>query len=125
MFPGMVGVVVASQITSAVQFLGDVDRLIVDLRGNTGGGIGALRVMSLLTTESLPVGFALDRRRAAGTSNRKKSGFRGFRKFLPPRNCCGLWPCALLQQWSRRSRGACKLKGWELQPFPRTSHSAG
>ena len=37
--------------------------LIIDLRGNTGGGIGALRVMSLLTPDRIPVGFALDTRR--------------------------------------------------------------
>ena len=40
-----------------------VKSLIIDLRGNTGGGIGALRVMSLLTPDQMPVGFALDRRR--------------------------------------------------------------
>ena len=60
MFPGMVGVVVANQISNAVEGLGKIGGLVVDLRGNTGGGIGALRVMSLLTPDSIPVGFALD-----------------------------------------------------------------
>src|SRR6185437_10919967 len=63
MFPGMVGVEVANTISGAVEHLGAVDSLIIDLRGNTGGGIGALRVMSLLTPEKLPVGFALNRHR--------------------------------------------------------------
>ncbi len=41
MFPGVVGVEVANEISSAVEKLGAVERLIIDLRGNTGGGIGA------------------------------------------------------------------------------------
>ncbi|MFY9855831.1 MAG: PDZ domain-containing protein, partial [Terracidiphilus sp.] len=45
MFPGMIGVEVANEISRAVENLGAVDSLIIDLRGNTGGGIGALRVM--------------------------------------------------------------------------------
>src|SRR6185437_411303 len=65
MFPGLVGAEVANAISSATESLGAVESLIIDLRGNTGGGIGALRVMSLLTPEKIPVGFALDRRRGA------------------------------------------------------------
>src|SRR5580658_6136742 len=45
MFPGMIGVEVANEISRAVAELGRIDSLIIDLRGNTGGGIGALRVM--------------------------------------------------------------------------------
>jgi carboxyl-terminal processing protease len=41
MFPGMVGVEVANEITSAVEKLEKMDSLIIDLRGNTGGCIGA------------------------------------------------------------------------------------
>lgn len=93
MFPGMVGVVVANQITSAVQSLGAVDRLIIDLRGNTGGGIGALRVMSLLTPERIPVGFALDKRRASGNAERDKRTFPRFSRI--PSNTKALWPLAL------------------------------
>jgi len=63
MFPGMIGVEVANEISSAVERLGSIDSLIIDLRGNTGGGLGALRVMSLLTPGKIPAGFALDRRR--------------------------------------------------------------
>ena len=78
MFPGMVGVVVANQISSAVANLGAIDRLIIDLRGNTGGGIGAFRVMSLLTPGRIPVGFALDRRRVTTNLDTEKQGFRRF-----------------------------------------------
>src|SRR5260370_7655095 len=38
-------------------------RLIVDLRGNTGGGIGGLRLMSDLTAGKLEVGYSLTRKR--------------------------------------------------------------
>jgi C-terminal processing protease CtpA/Prc len=37
MFPGMIGVEVANKISSAVAGLGKIDRLIIDLRGNTRG----------------------------------------------------------------------------------------
>lgn len=93
MFPGMVGVVVANQVTDAVQSLGEVDRLIIDLRGNTGGGIGALRVMSLLTSEKIPVGFALDKRRANENLNHEKQRFPRFSRI--PSNTKTLWTLAL------------------------------
>jgi C-terminal processing protease CtpA/Prc len=42
----------------------------VDLRGNPGGGIGGLHLMSYLTPDRLPVGYSLTRKRAE----------RGYRK---------------------------------------------
>ena len=74
MFPDMVGVKVANEISNAVAKLGAVESLIIDLRGNTGGGIGALRVMSLLTPDRIPVGFALDRRRVTANLESEKAG---------------------------------------------------
>ncbi|MDQ2844269.1 MAG: S41 family peptidase, partial [Acidobacteriota bacterium] len=93
MFPGMVGVEVANEISNGVEKLGSVDSLIIDLRGNTGGGIGALRVMSLLTPERIPVGFALDRRRIPGNLESEKQGFRRFSRI--PSSPTALWPLAL------------------------------
>lgn len=93
MFPGMVGVEVANEITGAVEKLGAVERLIIDLRGNTGGGIGALRVMSLLTPDKIPVGFALDRRRVTENLESEKQGFRRFSRIPSSKNA--LWPLAL------------------------------
>ncbi|AXC15566.1 Carboxyl-terminal protease [Acidisarcina polymorpha] len=55
-YPGAIGIDVANHISHALQNLGPIDRLIVDLRGNSGGGIGVLRVMSLLTPDKLVVG---------------------------------------------------------------------
>ena len=93
MFPGMIGVEVANEISRAVEELGAVDRLIIDLRGNTGGGIGALRVMSLLTPDNIPVGFALDRRRVKANLESKKLGFRRFSRI--PSSKKALWLLAL------------------------------
>jgi carboxyl-terminal processing protease len=93
MFPGMVGVVVANQISSGIASLGNVDRLIIDLRGNTGGGIGALRVMSLLIPDKIPVGFALDRRRETANVESEKSRFPRFSSI--PVSTKSLWLLAL------------------------------
>jgi hypothetical protein len=75
MFPGMIGVEVANEISRAVEELGRIDSLIIDLRGNTGGGIGALRVMSMITPGRVPVGFALDRHRVTANLESEKQGF--------------------------------------------------
>jgi len=60
MFPGMLGMDVARDMTRAIDDL-RCDRLIVDLRGNTGGGIGCLRLMSLLCDDRRGVGYSLGR----------------------------------------------------------------
>ena len=63
MFPGAVGIDVAKDIDRGVASLEGCSRLIVDLRGNTGGGIGGLRLMSYLTPGKLEVGYSLTRKR--------------------------------------------------------------
>ena len=93
MFPGMVGVEVANEISNAVAALGEINRLIIDLRGNTGGGLGALRVMSFLTPGQIPVGFALDRRRVTKNLESEKSGFPRFGRI--PSSPKRLWLLAL------------------------------
>lgn len=69
MFPGAVGIDLAKGISAAITKLSSPDRLIVDLRGNTGGGIGGLRLMSYLTPNRCPIGYSLTRKRA-------QSGYR-------------------------------------------------
>ncbi|MCZ2153246.1 MAG: hypothetical protein LC114_04990 [Bryobacterales bacterium] len=64
MFPGMVGIDVAKDIDHAIASFENCQRLIVDLRGNSGGGIGCLRLMSYLTPAKLPIGYSLSRTRA-------------------------------------------------------------
>jgi C-terminal processing protease CtpA/Prc len=93
MFPGMVGVEVANEISRAVDGLGRLNSLIIDLRGNTGGGIGALRVMSLLTPDRVPVGFGLDRKRVTPNLDSEKLQFRRFDAI--PASKKALWPLAL------------------------------
>jgi C-terminal processing protease CtpA/Prc len=93
MFPGMVGVEVANEISRKVEELGHIDSLIIDLRGNTGGGIGALRVMSILTPRKIPVGFSLARSRVPSNLDAEKKKFRRFGQI--PQSKKALWGLAL------------------------------
>lgn len=93
MFPGMVGVEVANEISRKVEELGQIDSLIIDLRGNTGGGIGALRVMSLLTPGKIPVGFSLSKDRVPSNLDVEKQKFRRFGRI--PESKKALWGLAL------------------------------
>ena len=76
MFPGVIGIDFAKEVEAAIAGLSMCDRLVIDLRGNTGGGIGGLRVMSYLTPDKLPIGFSLTRRRAQ--SGYKREELRRF-----------------------------------------------
>jgi len=62
-FPGVIGIDVAKEIDRGIGSLHGCTRLIVDLRGNTGGGIGGLRLMSYLSPGKLEVGYSLTRKR--------------------------------------------------------------
>src|ERR1700682_5823058 len=71
MFPGAIGIDVARDIDKAIKSLG-CGRLIIDLRGNIGGGIGCLRLMSYLTPDHVPVGYSVTRRRAEQSFSKEK-----------------------------------------------------
>lgn len=71
-FPGTVGIDVARDVDAAVADLKGCRSLVIDLRGNPGGGIGGLRLMSYLTSARLPVGYSLTRRRAAAGYDKEK-----------------------------------------------------
>ena len=116
MFPGMVGVEVANEISRAVENLGAVNRLIIDLRGNTGGGIGALRVMSILTSGKIPVGFALDRRRVPANLETEKHGFDRFSRI--PSSKKALWPLALQFAPAMMTKRPVVLQTEDLGPKP-------
>ena len=64
-FPGAVGLDFAKSLGTAINDLikRGCKRLIIDLRGNVGGGLGSLRLMSYLSPEKLPIGHSLTRRR--------------------------------------------------------------
>lgn len=65
LFPGKLGIDFAHDVTNAIEGeLKDVDGLIIDLRGNPGGGIGGLRLMSYLTPHRVPIGYSVDRKLA-------------------------------------------------------------
>lgn len=90
MFPGVLGMDVARDMTRAVSELA-CDRLIVDLRGNTGGGIGCLRLMSLLCEDRRGVGYSLDR--AAIKAGRTKEQLPAFDRI--PSSKWGVLPLAI------------------------------
>ena len=62
LFPGKLGIDFASQVSRVFDsVLQAADRLVLDLRGNPGGGLGCLRLMSVLTPGKKPIGFSLGR----------------------------------------------------------------
>jgi carboxyl-terminal processing protease len=65
LFPGRIGIDFANHISRLFNgSLRGVRRLLIDLRGNPGGGIGGLRIMSYLASPSLPIGYSIDRQTA-------------------------------------------------------------
>lgn len=59
LFPGAIGIDFANELDSI--FAGrfkNADRLIIDMRGNPGGGIGGLTLMSYLTPGRNPIGYS-------------------------------------------------------------------
>lgn len=73
-FPGAVGLDFARALDSAIRDLKDhgVQRLIVDIRGNVGGGLGSLRLMSYLCPGKLEIGHSLTRRRLSNGYRKEK-----------------------------------------------------
>lgn len=64
MFPGVLGIDVARDISRTIAEL-NCEHLVIDLRGNTGGGIGCLRVMSHLCPDRRGVGYSIGRKLAS------------------------------------------------------------
>ncbi len=61
-FPGVNGQRFARELDRALVTVQDCSRLILDLRGNLGGFVGSLRLMSYLTPNRVPVGYSLTRK---------------------------------------------------------------
>jgi carboxyl-terminal processing protease len=61
-FPGVNGQRFAREFETALGSIGACRRLVVDLRGNLGGFVGSLRLMSALTPDRIPVGYSLTRK---------------------------------------------------------------
>ena len=60
-FPGAVGLSFLKELEGIIARLTaqNRDRLVIDLRGNIGGGLGSLRLMSYLCPDRRPVGYTL------------------------------------------------------------------
>jgi C-terminal processing protease CtpA/Prc len=65
LFPGAIGIDFANELDSIFegQFK-NADRLLIDMRGNPGGGIGGLTLMSYLTPDRRPIGYSKSREMA-------------------------------------------------------------
>jgi C-terminal processing protease CtpA/Prc len=61
-FPGAAGDKFALAYERAIAELGPVESIVIDLRGNVGGGLGSLRVMSSLCADSRPIGYNVTRK---------------------------------------------------------------
>jgi len=65
LFPGKIGIDFAKELDRIfTEQFRSTDKLIIDLRGNPGGGIGGLTLMSYLTPDRLPIGYSRNRRMA-------------------------------------------------------------
>ena len=61
-FPGAAGDRFALAYEGAIAELGPVEGIVIDPRGNVGGGLGSLRVMSSLCADSRPIGYNVTRK---------------------------------------------------------------
>lgn len=98
MFPGVLGMDVARDINRAIADLA-CERLIVDLRGNTGGGIGCLRLMSQLCADRRGVGYSVSR--AVARQGFNKERLPAFDRI--PRSKMGVLPLFFRFARARRS----------------------
>lgn len=97
MFPGVLGMDVARDTSRAIADLA-CKRLVIDLRGNTGGGIGCLRLMSHLCPDRRGVGYSITR--AAARKGRTKEQLPQFDRI--PASKLGVFP--LLLRFAGRGR---------------------
>lgn len=98
MFPGVLGMDVARDIDRAIADLA-CERLVVDLRGNTGGGIGCLRLMSQLCADRRGVGYSVSR--AVARQGFNKERLPAFDRI--PRSKIGVLPLFFRFARARRS----------------------
>ena len=121
MFPGMVGVEVANEISNAIYELNPIERLIIDLRGNPGGGVAAVRLMSLLTSQRLPIGYSMHRCQLGISATPDR--FPVFDHIPSQKTSLKLlafkfgWRLAALQLGLRVKPLLLKTEGLDVQPF--------
>jgi C-terminal processing protease CtpA/Prc len=65
LFPGQLGMDFARDVSRVFDYqVNGAKSLVLDLRGNPGGGLGGLRLMSHLVPDKRPVGYSVDRAKA-------------------------------------------------------------
>ncbi len=92
-FPGAIGLPFLKELDGIIERLTaeNRNRIVIDLRGNIGGGLGSLRLMSYLCPDRRPIGYSLTKRHIQkGTrpadlpkvNDLPESKFRQFAMFL-------------------------------------------
>ena len=112
-FPGAMGMQFAKQLDAGIGTLKrqGVDHLIIDLRGNIGGGLGLARLASYLCPGQLPIGHSLTRPRLRAGYNIDKLP----RVPMPQSTAELLWT---LSRFSLRDKSVVLLtQGLGPQPF--------
>ena len=117
MFPGMIGVDVANAMSGAIHELGEVQSLVIDLRGNTGGGAGALRLMSILTPDRTPVGFSPNKRWAERDLKTEKSRFPRLNHIPESKHSLWLLAVKFLPSLVSKSPVLLETEGLGRKPF--------
>lgn len=115
-FPGAVGFDFARRVDEIIARFktAGCDRLIVDLRGNPGGGLGSLRLMSYLVPDRRPTGYSLTRK----GKERGKSPEKLMRIGHIPRTKFGLWAMAFRFGLLHRDRSlSLWTEGLGTEPF--------
>lgn len=111
-FPGPLGAKFSKELDAAIGALKEqgCDRLIIDLRGNIGGGLGFARLASYLTPDQIAIGQSL-------TPKRLRSGERGELPRVPmPSTALGLF--ATLTRFLVKDKSLVLLtQGLGPQPF--------
>ena len=114
MFPGVIGVDLARELDQAIQALA-CQRLVIDLRGNSGGGIGSLRLMSYLTPGRVKVGYSVSRQLLA-QDNFDPATLPRFQRI--PRSKGELYLRLPLMAWRARKKSVLvATEGLGVQPF--------
>ena len=112
LFPGFLGVDFANEVSRHfARTFASIKRLLIDLRGNPGGGIGGLRIMSHLTPSRLPIGYSIDRPTAAQVT--KRSNSPGSITSRDSNGSCHSLPSA----FTTRNQLSSRPRAWGVNPF--------